>query len=33
MKEILLKNFLKISSIPRKSGQEEKIADFFVILQ
>lgn len=29
MKEILLKNFLKISSIPRKSGQEEKIADFF----
>lgn len=29
MKEILLNNFLKISSIPRKSGQEEKIADFF----
>lgn len=29
MREILLNNFLKISSIPRKSGCEEKIADFF----
>ena len=28
MKEVLLKNFKKISSIPRKSGHEEKIADF-----
>lgn len=29
MKGTLLKNFLTISSIPRKSGYEEKIANFF----
>lgn len=29
-KEKLIKNFLRISKIPRESGQEEKIADFFV---
>lgn len=30
MKEKLLSNFLRISSIPRESGHEDKIADFFV---
>ncbi len=30
MKETLIKNFLRISKIPRESGNEEKIADFFV---
>ena len=30
MKDTLLNNFLRISSIPRESGHEEKIADFFV---
>ena len=30
MRETLIKNFLKISKIPRESGYEEKIADFFV---
>ena len=30
MKETLINNFLRISKIPRKSGYEEKIADFFV---
>lgn len=30
MKETLINNFLRISKIPRKSGHEEKIADFFV---
>lgn len=29
-KEELIKNFLRISEIPRESGHEEKIADFFV---
>lgn len=29
-KEKLITNFLRISKIPRESGQEEKIADFFV---
>ena len=30
MKDILLNNFLRISKIPRKSGNEEKIANFFI---
>lgn len=30
MKETLINNFLRISKIPRESGHEEKIADFFV---
>ncbi|MDE6285097.1 MAG: M28 family peptidase, partial [Bacilli bacterium] len=30
MKETLISNFLRISKIPRESGHEEKIADFFV---
>ena len=30
MEKVLLNNFLRISSIPRESGHEEKIADFFV---
>ena len=30
MKETLINNFLRISRIPRESGHEEKIADFFV---
>ncbi len=30
MKETLIKNFLRISKIPRESGHEQKIADFFV---
>lgn len=30
MKEKLLSNFLKISSIPRESGNEEQIANFFI---
>ncbi len=30
MIETLIDNFLRISKIPRKSGNEEKIADFFV---
>lgn len=30
MQETLIKNFLRIAKIPRKSGHEEKIADFFV---
>ncbi len=29
-KEKLITNFLRVSKIPRESGQEEKIADFFV---
>lgn len=30
MRETLINNFLRISKIPRKSGHEDKIADFFV---
>lgn len=30
MRETLINNFLRISRIPRESGHEEKIADFFV---
>lgn len=30
MKETLINNFLRISKIPRLSGEEQKIADFFV---
>ena len=30
MRETLINNFLRISKIPRESGREEKIADFFV---
>ena len=30
MRETLIKNFLRISSIPRKSGNEKEISDFFV---
>ena len=30
MKETLIKNFLRISKIPRMSGKEKKISDFFV---
>lgn len=30
MREILINNFLRICSIPRKSGHEEKIANFFI---
>ena len=30
MEEILINNFLRISEIPRKSGNEKKISDFFV---
>lgn len=30
MRETLINNFLRISKIPRESGYEEKIADFFV---
>ncbi len=30
MREILINNFLRITKIPRESGHEEKIADFFV---
>lgn len=30
MRETLINNFLRISKIPRESGHEEKIADFFI---
>lgn len=30
MRETLINNFLRISKVPRESGHEEKIADFFV---
>lgn len=30
MSDLLLKNFIRVSSIPRESGNESKIADFFV---
>ena len=30
MRETLINNFLRISRIPRESGHEQKIADFFV---
>lgn len=30
MRETLINNFLRISKIPRESGNESKIADFFV---
>ncbi len=30
MKETLINNFLRISKIPRESGNEGKIVDFFV---
>lgn len=30
MRETLINNFLRISKIPRKSGDESKIADFFI---
>ena len=30
MENVLLNNFLRISSVPRGSGYEEKIANFFV---
>ena len=30
MKDTLINNFLKIASIPRSSGNEKKIAEFFV---
>ncbi len=30
MEELLLKNFIRISNIPRESGNEKNIADFFV---
>ena len=30
MKETLINNFLRISKIPRKSGEEKQISDFFV---
>lgn len=30
MRETLINNFIRISKIPRESGHEEKIADFFV---
>lgn len=30
MRETLVNNFLRISKIPRESGHEEKIADFFI---
>lgn len=30
MRETLINNFLRISKIPRESGHEEKIANFFV---
>ena len=30
MKETLLNNFIRISNIPRESGNEEEIANFFV---
>ena len=30
MRETLIKNFLRISSIPRKSGNEKEISNFFV---
>lgn len=30
MRETLISNFLRISEIPRESGHEEKIADFFI---
>lgn len=33
MKEKLLSNFLKISSIPRKSGNEAQIANFFIFIK
>ena len=29
-RKTIINNFLRISKIPRKSGHEEKIADFFV---
>ena len=32
MRETLINNFLRISKIPRKSGHEEKIADFLLLL-
>ena len=32
MKELLLENFIKISSIPRGTGKEKQISDFFVDL-
>ena len=30
MRETLINNFLRISRIPRESGHEEEIADFFI---
>ena len=30
MRDVLIHNFLRVSEIPRSSGNEEKIADFFV---
>lgn len=30
MKDLLLKNFIRISNIPRESGKESKIANFFI---
>ena len=30
MRDVLLDNFLRVSSVPRSSGNEGKIADFFV---
>ena len=30
MRDVLIRNFLRISEIPRSSGNEGKIADFFV---
>lgn len=30
MRQTLINNFIRISKIPRESGHEEKIANFFV---
>ena len=30
MRDVLINNFLRISKIPRMSGNEKKISDFFV---
>ena len=30
MRDVLIRNFLRVSEIPRSSGNEGKIADFFV---
>lgn len=30
MRDLLINNFYRISAIPRKSGKEEKIANFFI---